>query len=379
MTTFVDTSVLLGDEQAVRDQDPVVVVVRSAQGMLREGLGETDSALFEKNFASAYAESNWAGVIDLLLGSSAVVFKKVSSADDVERVSKTAEGYFEVTLSLLSKLETVEDVTSRIDSFVSTMQAEASDAPSVLSLKLKLLTTLFSTLNPRAQLRLQVARGLCRFGASDSAKFAFAVFALVKECDTWISEFNWELTEEDKAEIFGLVASVAPAADKLKFLSLQASVASATERPALLTQLAIATIRDPTTESYSVSESTPAGQCLSILSMGTFTEMEAFVGKNESFLAENKIEKSQLLDKMRMLALARLSENVKTVDIKRIGQELRSENPVEWIIKTIRSGLIVGSIDEVAGVLRLVAVKTAASKTAVESDLQKILARISGI
>lgn len=379
MTTFVDTSVLLGDEQAVRDQDPVVVVVRSAQGMLREGLGETDSALFERNFASAYAESNWAGVIDLLLGSSAVVFKKVSSADDVERVSKTAEGYFEVTLSLLSKLETVKDVTSRIDSFVSTMQAEASDAASVLSLKLKLLTTLFSTLNPRAQLRLQVARGLCRFGACDSAKFASAVFALVKECDTWISEFDWELTEEDKAEIFGLVASVAPAADKLKFLSLQASVASATERPALLTQLAIATIRDPTTVSYSVSESTHAGQCLSILSKGTFTEMEAFVGKNESFLAENKIEKSQLLDKMRMLALARLSENVKTVDIKKIGQELRSENPVEWIIKTIRSGLIVGSIDEVAGVLRLVAVKTAASKTAVESDLQKILARISGI
>ena len=379
MTTFVDTSVLLGDEQSARDQDPVVVIVRSAQGMLREGLGESDSAEFEKSFASAYAESNWAKVIDLLLRNASVVFKKVSSAEEVERVSKTAEGYFEVALSLLSKLETVEDVTSRIDSFVSTMQSQSSDAPSVLALKLKLLTTLFSTLNPRAQLRMQIARGLCRFGASDVAKFGSTVFTLVKDCDTWISDFDWELSDTEKSEIYGLVASVAPPTEKLKYLSLQASVASATERPALLTQLAIETIRDATAVTSAKSTNELANECLAILSNGKFEEMEKFASKNAKFLSENRLEESQLLDKMRMLALARMCQSNKVVAIRSVEESLKTSSPVDLIIKTIRSGLIMGSIDEVEGVLRLVAVRSAASKDSVQADLDKILNRIASI
>ena len=375
MTTFVDTSVLLGDEQAARDQDPVVVVVRSAQTMLREGLGESESATFESSFTEAYDKSEWSRIIDLLLGNSQVVFNKVASADDVDKVSKTAEGYFEVTLSLLSKLETVEDVVAKITAFIGTMKGEES-SPAVQALKLKLLTTLFATLNPKAQLRLLIAKGLCRFASSDLPKLAAPVYTLVKECDKWLSEFDWDLSNEEKCEVYGLVAAVAPTGgDKLKYLSLQASIAPETEKSRLNQQLAVETIRDPVAAtSISASDKTTV-ECLEILSKGSFSDMESFVGSNESFLVKNGIDKSTLLDKMRILALGRLARGKRTVPIAEIGTSLKASSPEDVIVKTIRAGVIMGSIDEVEGVLRIVAVKSSDSSL-VSADLKKVVGRL---
>ena len=374
---------MLGEQQAARDQDPVIVVVRSAQTMLREGLGESDSAAFEKQFAEAYEKSEWASVIDLLLGNAQVVFKKVSAADDVDKVSKTAEGYFEVTLSLLSKLETVEDVVSKINAFIDTMKGVSADSSSVQALKLKLLTTLFATLNPKAQLRLMIAKGLCKFAGSDLPKLAGPVFALVKDCERWISDFDWEMTEEEKSEIYGLVASVAPPSDKLNYLRLQASVASVSQRPQLNQQLAIETIRESsalviTRASFDGADKTTA-ECLEILSSGSFAGMELFVNSNGEFLSVNGIDKSALLEKMRVLALSRLAAGKSTVSISQIGESLKTPNPVDVIVKTIREGLIMGSIDEVEGVVRIVAVKHATNKDSVEKDLKKVSARLEGL
>ena len=86
MTTFVDTSVLLTGQQA-EDQDPVVVIVRSAQTMLREGLGESGSEIFEKKFAENYSSKNFSAIFDLLMGNAVVIFKKVAAAEDVDRVA----------------------------------------------------------------------------------------------------------------------------------------------------------------------------------------------------------------------------------------------------------------------------------------------------
>jgi hypothetical protein len=379
MTTFVDTSVLFGDEQAARDQDPVVVIVRSAQAMLREGLGETDSSTFEKNFAEAYANEEWARIFDLLLGNAGVVFKKVASADDIDKVSKTAEGYFEVTLSLLSKLESVEEVISKMNAFIETMLTEPRDA-----LKLKLLTTLFSTLNPKAQLRLVVAKGLCKF-ASRNSKFGSQVFALVKDCETWMNEFGWEVSEAEQNEIFGLIASVASGEDKLRYLSLQAAVSGESQRPTLLNQIAIETIREPSAFSTSVEcKDDNTRECLRILSQGSFADMEAFVSKNAAFIATHNLQKDQILDKMRVMALARLASSElkksnRSVSIAVIGDSLKTAEPVDLIIRTIRAGLILGSVDEVSGNLQLVAAKNALDAPSLEKDLKKIQQRLSGL
>ena len=374
MTTFVDTSVLLAGTPQARDQDPVIVVVRSAQGMLREGLGESESGLFEKNFNEAYEKEEFGTVIDLLLGNAGVVFKKVSSADDMEKVSKTAEGYFEVTLSLLSKLDSVEAVVSKMDAFVATVLAAPS---SVSLLKLKLLTTLFSSLNPKAQLRLRVIEGLCRLAASDAShKLSPLVFALVKPTADWIDSNEWDLTDAEKFDIYGLIASVAFSSEKLRYLSLQASVATGDKKPALLETIAIESIRDslifsfPRPDSLTVATS----KCIAILSSGSFADMERFVADNGSFLTSHHIDQSSLLEKMRVLALAR--QGTSSVTLSHVAESLKTTDPVAVVVRAIAAGLVVGSIDEVAGKVHIVATKQYASSS-VESDLKKILTALS--
>lgn len=373
MTTFVDTSVLLAGTPQARDQDPVIVVVRSAQGMLREGLGESASGLFEKNFNEAYDKEEWESVIDLLLGNAGVVFKKVSSADDMEKVSKTAEGYFEVTLSLLSKLDSVEAVVSKMDAFIATVLSAPS---SVSLLKLKLLTTLFASLNPKAQLRLRVIQGLCRLAASDAShKLSPLVFALVKPTAEWIEANEWDLTDFEKFDIFGLLASVASSSEKLRYLTLQASVASGGDKKvALMESIAIESIRDslifsfPQPESLSVATS----KCIAILSSGSFADMERFVSEHASFLASYNIDKLSLIEKMRVLALAR--QGTSTLTLAHVADSLKTTDPVTVVVRAIAAGLIVGSIDEVAGKVHIVATKQYAS---VETDLKKILTALS--
>jgi hypothetical protein len=372
MTTFVDTSVLLAGTPQARDQDPVIVVVRSAQGMLREGLGESASGLFEKNFNEAYDKEEWETVIDLLLGNADVVFKKVSSADDIEKVSKTAEGYFEVTLSLLSKLDSVEAVVSKMDAFVATVLSAPS---SVSLLKLKLLTTLFASLNPKAQLRLRVIQGLCRLAASDAShKLSPLVFSLVKPTAEWIESNEWDLTDGEKFDIFGLVASVASSSEKLRYLTLQASVASGDKKVGLMEKIAIESIRDslifsfPRPDSLSVATS----KCIAILSSGSFADMERFVAEQSSFLASHNIDQSSLIEKMRVVALAR--QGTSTLTLAHVADSLKTTDPVTVVVRAIAAGLVVGSIDEVAGKVHIVATKQYAS---VETDLKKILTALS--
>jgi hypothetical protein len=104
-----------------------------------------------------------------------------------------------------------------------------------------------------------------------------------------------------------------------------------------------------------------------------------FVNSNGEFLSVNGIDKSALLEKMRVLALSRLAAGKSTVSISQIGESLKTPNPVDVIVKTIREGLIMGSIDEVEGVVRIVAVKHATNKDSVEKDLKKVSARLQSL
>ena len=376
MTTFVDTSALLSSQQA-EDQDPVVVVVRSAQAMLREGLGETGSEKFEKSFAENYASQNFAAIFDLMLGNANVIFKKVAAADDVDRVSKTAEGYFEVCLSLLSKLETVEDVVSRIDSFIATVTGEQT----VGLLRLKLLTTLFQTLSPKAELRLVIVRGMARFAASDD-KLAALAFALVKDCDQWIVDNDWELSDSDKADLFGLVAKIATGAEKLRFLRLQVQAAPS---PALIEALAVETLRETSVvrmDSFipHMSGSTPAVDCVKTLASGDFDKMEKFVAGNAAFFTSSKISSEALLDKARVVALAKLAQTAlatkqTTIALADVAAKLKTKDATAVVLRAVQTGLMVGSVDEVAGCVRIGAV-AAADWSSVASDLTRVLKHI---
>lgn len=377
MTTFVDTSVLLAPE-AARDQDPVIVVVRSAQSMLREGLGESESARFEKSFSEAYEGGNWGKVIDLLLGNAIVVFKKVSAAEDIERVSKTAEGYFEVTLSLLSKLGSVEEVVGKIDSFISTVIATEG----VYMLKFKLLNTLFATLNPKVELRLKVIKGLCTL-AVQNAKLAPQVYQLVKACDEWIAENDWELSDEEKADIFGLIASIAISSDRLRYLQAQLAYSPAASKSQLTEQLVIEAIRDSNTLRFDgivAPESSVAGSCLRVLASGSLGDMESFIANNKSFLVSQGIEEAELVEKMRVMVVLRLASSELAsgnacIAMKKIEELTKCIDAVQVVVRCISSGLLMGSIDEVNGVVRVQAIRETPKD--VTRDLRAIQARVS--
>jgi hypothetical protein len=381
MTTFVDTSVLLSGQQA-EDQDPVVVVVRSAQGMLREGLGETASADFERNFAAQYSCKNWGSIFDLLLSNAEIVFKKLASADEpsADRVSKTAEGYFEVALSVLSKLETVEDVVSRIEAFLSTMSA-ASSEPAVQNLKLKLLTTLFNTLSPKAQLRLTVIKGLCKFAGNQHGRFNPQVFSLVRNCDKWIEDNEeWELTDDEKKQIFALIQTVADDEDKVKLLKLQAGLAKdKAERQTLIEQAIVASLKcasilrftDLSASAKELEDSSKIKQILSVLISGEFEKMEKLLETAQNL----NLEKDTVLSKMRVLALVNLLESKSEMTLSHIGENLKTSDPLTVIITAFRAGLVKGSIDEVRGVLNVKAVAVTGQSW---NEVSAVLNRIKG-
>ena len=374
MTTFVDTSVLLTGQQA-EDQDPVVVIVRSAQTMLREGLGESGSEIFEKKFAENYSSKNFSAIFDLLMGNAVVIFKKVAAAEDVDRVSKTAEGYFEVCLSLLSKLESVEDVVSRIDAFIATVTAEAS----VPLLRLKLLTTLFQTLSPKAQLRLVVVKGMAKFAVGDE-KLSALVFALVRDCDKWIVDFDWELSEEEKMAVFTLIASIAVGSEKLRFLRLAANT------PALVEALALAALRDDSAVHLDalvsvVGASGVAGECIKCMSTGDFEKVEKFVASNAKFFESQKISVESVLARSRVVALAKLAEaslakRESAVALSVVAQNLKTNDATTVVLRAVQAGLLIGSVDEVAGCVRIAAVASVDASATIKADLKRVLAAI---
>ena len=374
--------------QDADDQDPVVVVVRSAQGMLREGLGEADSAAFESAFAAQYTAKSWPGIFDLLLGNAPVIFKKVASVDETAnpelsaRIAKTAEGYFEVVLSMLSKLDSVEAVVARIDAFIAAMLVASPSTP-VSSLKLKLLVTLFHSISPKAELRLTIVKGMCKF-AQSNGKMANQVFALVKDCPAWIHENEWELTNAAKAEVFGLVRSVASPEEGLRFLSLEADVADAAEAKRKLTeQLAVESVRIPSVVRFAglTAVSPAVSKCLSILLSGKFADMEAFVASTDGtqMLSANKLSKDELLDKMRVVSIASFgsTKSVVRVSIDQIGKELKTADPVTVVVKAIRAGLVTGSIDEVQGVV-VISGCAGADWKHIKADAEALLKRIGG-
>lgn len=383
MTTFVDTSLLLTGQQA-EDQDPVIVVVRSAQGMLREGLGEADSGEFERKFSHEYSCKNWKSIFDLLLGNAPVVFKKLSTTEDsqtAERICKTAEGYFEVALSVLSKLETVEDVVDRINSFVAIMSSASSGNLSVQALKLKLLTTLFNTLSPKAELRLTVVKGLCKFSQSNNHQSQ--VFALVKNCDLWMQENDWELTDAQKSEIYALIREVASPEDRVKFLKLQIAVSTEKSDDDLIQQAILESIKAESVLRFDdlVSlaeeqqlEEGAVKKLLEIFVAGNdkFDEMERFLscgpGKNLG------LEKDKVIAKMRVIALISLaSESQGEITLSQIGQKLKTDDPISVIVRALRAGLIKGSIDEVRGIF---SVRAVAGNRAWGKDISDMISRI---
>lgn len=386
MTTFIDTSALLSGQEA-DDQDPVVVVVRSAQGMLREGLGDSASATFETAFADKYAAKEWSSIFDLLLGNSEVVFKKIASVDDAEaalRVSKTAEGYFEVVLSILSKMETVEDVVARIDSFVRTISTPSSST-TVQSVKLKLLVTLLASISPKAQLRISIINGLCRFAAGNE-KMSNQVYALVKDVDSWIVDNEWEVEDSEKLELFAHVRGVAPAADAIEFLKKEAAIASGDAKKNLAETLVVSAVKTEGYFGFADLEYLPlspaATKLVGILAEGTFADMESFASSTEgkTWLASASVAAEVLLEKMRVMALISLVGTWKKISMKSIADSLKTSDAFSVVIRAIRAGLIRGSIDEVEGVVLVTGVVARNPKSVwktVAADVSAIAARLA--
>jgi hypothetical protein len=386
MTTFIDTSALLSGQEA-DDQDPVVVVVRSAQGMLREGLGESASATFETAFAEKYAAKEWSSIFDLLLGNSEVIFEKIASVDEAEaalRVGKTAEGYFEVVLSIMSKMETVEDVVGRIHSFVRTMSTPSSSS-AVQSVKLKLLVTLLASISPKAQLRISIINGLCRFAAGNE-KMSNQVYALVKDVDSWIVENEWEVEDSAKLELFAYVRGVAPAADAIEFLKKEVAIASGDAKTNLAETLVVSAVKTEGYFGFADLESLPvspaANNLVKILAEGTFADMESFASSAEgkTWLASASVEAEVLLEKMRVMALISLVGTSRKISMKSIAESLKTNDAFSVVVRAIRAGLIRGSIDEVEGVVIVTGVVSRNLKSVlktVAADVSSIAARLA--
>lgn len=360
MTTFVDTSVLLVGPEAA-DHDPVVVVVRSAQGMLREGLGETDSEKFEKEFAAQYEAGNWGNVFDLLLGNAPVVFRKLGSTDEkeqVNRISKTAEGYFEVVLSVLMKLDTLEEVTDRISKFVKVMVG-LDESIAVESLKLRLLSTLLNFFSPRTALRLDVVKALCDFAVS-RPKQAPVVLTMVQEINEWMDLM--EVDDETRCDLLSRVVSICETSgDKIKFLTFMVNCPTSGSA----TQLAVEKIRNPSTVA-SFEGITWVGRiddgdvkkCVEIFANGNISTMESFLASSKSFLTKHNLSSEELMDKMRVLAFRDLAASSSHIPVSTIASALKTEDPLGIAIKAIRAGVIKGSINEVDGMVDVVAARS---------------------
>jgi hypothetical protein len=379
MTTFVDTSVLLSGHEA-SDQDPVVVVVRSAHGMLREGLGETDSAKFQQKFAHEYTEKNWANIFDLLLSNTNVIFKRLSleegNVESVARISKTAEGYFDVVLSILSKLESVEEVVERIEKFIDTIiDSEPKTIVVVQSLKLRLLKTLLSVLSPRVQLRLTVISGLCRFG-TENPKFKSSVFSLVQNTAKWIEEFDWEVSNEEKFKIYSSIANVAESTDRIAYLRHQLSVCSPADKTKLSHSVEVESLNHPSFFDFDSLKSSDANiqKCVDIFANGSFKEMKEFVQKTTKI---ESVDMNQILEKMKVVAVQGMAasaaaSHTTVITIPEIARELEVTDPFPYIVRAMQAGLLYGAINEVEGVVEIHAVKPRSSHSASAAVIEKL-------
>lgn len=367
MTTFVDTSVLLSGTEA-DDQDPVVVVVRSAQPMLREAMGEEAGSAFESAFTEKYLQKNYCGVFDLLLSNSEIVFSKLSaekSGEVVVRIAKTAEGYFEVVLSVLSKLESVDDVSARVNAFTAKMAIRTESVP-VDGLKLRLLISLFNIFSVRTQLRLTVAKALCEF-AKGNAKSEATVFPLVRDVDVWVAEFGWE---KEVGGLFGLVADIAPENEKIKYMRLGVLAGASAE------QLIVSALSLPSVVSFVELEGIAIvdpdlAKCMQILTSGSFAEMEQFIKVAPgSLCAKHGIDTSALLEKMRVISVGQLRES----SIAEIGKKLNSPDPLALVVKALKLGVVQGAINEVEGRIEVRAAlpRTSAEAVKINQELNRM-------
>jgi len=385
MTTFVDTSVLLTGHEA-SDQDPVVVVVRSAHGMLREGLGESESANFQQEFANQYSEKNWPKIFDLLLGNTIVIFKRLAVEDgnveSVARISKTAEGYFDVVLSILSKMESVEEVVERIETFInSVIDSEPKSVASVQSLKLRLLKTLLTVLSPRVQLRVTVVHGLCRFG-QENPKFKSAVFALVKDTSKWIDEFEWEVSNEEKFQLYQEIVAIAESSQKIEYMRKQLECAPAANKAALAHAVEIEILNHPgyfDFASLSNSVDPQIQKCVSIYVSGSYKEMASFVASVEGSKNFAGVDLPTVLEKMRIVSIQAMATGKTRLSISAIASELAVDDPLPIIVKAMQAGLVYGAINGVEGVVEIHAVKPRSKSVnewaSVQAKLNKIVQR----
>ena len=379
MTTFVDTSVLFSGTEA-SDQDPVVVVVRSAHGMLREGLGESESAKFQQEFANQYAEQNWTKIFDLLLGNTHVIFKRLAAeegnVESVSRISKTAEGYFDVVLSILSKLDSVEAVIERIEIFInSVIDSEPKSVAGVQSLKLRLLKTLLTVLSPRVQLRLTVVSGLCRFG-QENPKFKSAVFSLVKDTANWIEDFDWEVSEDEQFQLFGKISSIAESTDKIAYMRKKRACAPSARKSALAHELEVEILNNPTCYDFSEiakSENQNVQKCVSIFTTSnSFKEMSEFASTTKI----NGVDMSVVLEKMRVVFVQAMATGKRSLSIPAIAKDLEITDPFPIIVKAMQAGLVFGAINGVEGVVEIHAVKPRTKSQNEWASVQAKLAKI---
>ena len=324
MTTFVDTSVLLSGPEAA-DNDPIVVVVRSAMPMFREA-GESAALAFELDFRAKYESDDFSGVFDLLLGQAEIIFAKVANVADPEmllRVAKTAEGYFEVVLSILSKLDSIEGVSDRVDKFINTVACCENSG-----LKLRLLVTLMNLFSPKTFLRHKVVNALCVCGVS-AAPF-------VLQCDSWA--VHWEIPSAEKAAMFVRVASICEGDDKIKFLKLAARLQTDLAELLLLEAIKLPEFVRFVELSDFKSNNSQITKCIEIFESGTIADMETFCANGGVSGVEG------LVDKMRVIALAAGGPRRVTLTDPTL------------VIRALQLGVIKGAIDSVKGFVEITAV-----------------------
>ena len=163
MTSFLDSHLEFSSADAA-DVDPVTVVARSVERLVRDSRGEKIASEFVENFERLYACEDFAGLFALLVSNEEVVFEKIRSASEetsLKNTERLAEGYFLVAIHLLEKIEEVKAMVDSVELFIEKI-AKNCDKPGSRVI-LRLLMVLYNLFSRGADLKLKIAQAISNF------------------------------------------------------------------------------------------------------------------------------------------------------------------------------------------------------------------------
>lgn len=343
-------------EEGTSENDPVV----QAATWLRGFIEDTDAAkaqTFSDKFTGHYQEDEMVTIFDMFMAERDLVFAQMKAPETGAKAAVDVEGFFMVVLSLLTRLNTSEDVEQQAVVFCQLM----SESSEHKEMKLKVMMVLYNMFQSEYIMRFPVFKQILEY-CGKTGQFEKLV-PYLSHLDEWLQD--WQLEPKEQRWLFKTLAEkIASEKDSFEYLKRHVklynggSAEEIAESVEATEQLVRKSIILPsvmqvddifTFDAVQNLRKTDAAKLVDLLATfmnGSLESFETFANANAG-LFSGDIDRDSCMSKIRLLAMASMCHGKTELPLTDISKELQVEDVENWVVKALAAGVIDGRIDQI--------------------------------